>query len=112
MIRESDTVSGHGGDEFLVLLAEISHPADAALMAGKMLQALCKQDPEALPALSALSASVGIAIFPDEGEYSEVLISKADAAIYRSKKGGGGRFAPYSDLDDDGRLSGYGNTAA
>ena len=101
-IRDTDTVSRHGGDEFLVLLGEISNPADAALIAAKMLQALDEPGPDALPALS---ASVGIAIFPEDGQDAEVLISKADAAMYESKKRGRGRFAFYSD-PDGGRLLG------
>jgi len=100
VIRDSDTVSRHGGDEFLVLLAEISHPADAALIAAKMLQALGEPGPEALPALS---ASVGIAIFPQDGHEPELLIANADAAMYRSKRRGRGGFVFFGD-DDDGRV--------
>ncbi len=103
VIRDSDTVSRHGGDEFLVLLSEISHPTDAALIAAKMLQALGEPGPESMPTLS---ASVGIAIFPEDGQEAEVLISKADAAMYGSKKMGRGRFAFYSDSDDVRLLGG------
>jgi len=102
-VRDTDTVSRHGGDEFLVLLDEISNPADAALIAAKMLHALGEPGPDAMPALS---ASVGIAIFPEDGQDAEVLISKADAAMYESKKGGRGRFAFYSDPDGRGLLGG------
>ena len=102
-IRDTDTVSRHGGDEFLVLLGEISHPADAALIAAKMLQALGEPGPDALPALS---ASVGIAIFPEDGQDAEVLIAKADAAMYESKKRGRGQFAFYSEPDGRRLLGG------
>ncbi len=94
VIRDSDTVSRHGGDEFLVLLAEISHPTDAALIAAKMLLAVAEPGPEPLPALS---ASVGIAIYPEDGQEAAVLIANADAAMYRSKKQGRGGFAFHSD---------------
>jgi len=97
VIRDSDTVSRHGGDEFLVLLAEIAHRADAALIAAKLLQALGEPGPQALPALPALSASVGIAIYPDDGREAQVLISNADAAMYQSKKRGRGGFAFHGD---------------
>jgi len=70
-----------------------------------MLQALGAQDPHVFPALPALSASVGIAIFPEDGEDGETLISKADAAMYRSKKAGPGKFLLYGDAHD-GQLSG------
>jgi diguanylate cyclase (GGDEF)-like protein len=96
VVRDSDTVSRHGGDEFMVLLSEISHPADAALIATKMLQALGEAGPGALPAMS---ASVGIAIFPEDAQEAELLITHADTAMYKSKKGGRARFAFYNDVD-------------
>jgi diguanylate cyclase (GGDEF)-like protein len=85
VLRESDTISRHGGDEFLVLLAEIASPADAGFVAAKMLQAL------ALPFSSGghiveLSASFGISVYPEDGEDAATLVERADAAMYRSKK--------------------------
>jgi len=106
VLRDSDTVSRHGGDEFLVLLAEISHPADAALIATKMLQALAEPGEKGesitpgLGVLPAISASVGIAIFPEDGHEAGLLIANADAAMYEAKKGGRGSFAFFSDVDD------------
>ena len=94
VIRDSDTVSRHGGDEFLVLLAEVSHPTDAALIAAKMLLAIADPGPDPLPALS---ASVGIAIYPEDGQEAALLIDNADAAMYASKKRGRGGFAFHSD---------------
>ena len=102
VIRDSDTVSRHGGDEFLVLLAEISHAADAALIAAKMLVAIGEPGPEAL---QATSASIGIAIYPDDGQEAAVLVASADAAMYRAKKQGRGGFAFFG-ASDDVRLSG------
>ena len=93
VIRDSDTVSRHGGDEFLVLLAEVSSPNDAALIAAKMLLAIAARGPEPLPALS---ASVGIAIYPEDGQEAALLIANADAAMYRSKKRGRGGFSFHS----------------
>ena len=90
-VRESDTVSRHGGDEFLILLAEISQPSDAAMLAEKILSAL------AAPAhvgghVVRLSASVGIAVHPEDGDEAARLVGRADAAMYRSKHRGGGCF--------------------
>ena len=99
VIRDSDTVSRHGGDEFLVLLAEISHPIDAALIAAKMLLAVGEPGPEPLPALS---ASVGIAIYPEDGQEAAELIANADAAMYRSKERGRGGFAFHNDPTSGG----------
>jgi diguanylate cyclase (GGDEF)-like protein len=97
-VRHSDTVSRHGGDEFLVLLAEIAQPSDAALVAEKILAAL------AVPTwvdnhLVSLSASIGIALFPDDGTDAATLISSADTAMYSCKRHGGSNFHFYSDAN-------------
>jgi diguanylate cyclase (GGDEF)-like protein len=89
VVRESDTVSRHGGDEFLVLLAEVRDESGAAAIAAKIGAALaepCQAGGHAL----ALSASLGIAIYPEDGEDPASLISHADAAMYRAKRSGRG----------------------
>ncbi len=98
-VRESDSVSRHGGDEFVVLLAELVRASDAAAVAQKILETL------AAPALIGphtltLSASLGISVYPDDGEDPTTLIECADAAMYRAKKGGNGRYAFSSDSTD------------
>lgn len=93
-VRDSDTVSRHGGDEFLVLLSEISQPADAALIAEKMLATLAAPYRSRDHAVS-LSASIGIAIYPEHGEHAATLIGHADAAMNRAKGRGGGNFEFY-----------------
>lgn len=94
VLRDSDTVSRHSGDEFLVLLSEVAQASDAAVTAMKMLRALAKPSLVAEHMLH-LSASVGIAIYPDNGEDAPTLITRADAAMYRSKQRGSGGFAFY-----------------
>ncbi|HET7062691.1 MAG TPA: GGDEF domain-containing protein [Rudaea sp.] len=94
-VRDSDTVSRHGGEEFLVLLPDISQAADTALIAQKLLAAL------AAPARAGghrlqLSASVGITIYPEDAEDAQTLISRADAAMYRSKRRGPGGLEFYA----------------
>ena len=94
-VRGSDTVSRHGGEEFLVLLTDISRAADAASIAQKLLAAL------AAPARAGqhrlhLSASVGITIYPEDAEDAQTLISRADAAMYSSKRRGAGGFEFYA----------------
>jgi len=84
VVRDSDTVSRHGGDEFLVLLAEVSHAADARLIADTVLSVLaapCSVGGQEL----ILSASLGIAVYPDDGQDAATLIQHADAAMYRAK---------------------------
>ena len=91
VVRESDTVSRHSGDEFLVLLAEISQGSDAAQVAAKMLSSLA--EPAGVgPHSVLLSASVGIAIYPEDGTDPATLIGRADAAMYRAKRRGPGGF--------------------
>lgn len=94
-VRNSDTVSRHSGDEFLVLLAEIGDVADAVSTAEKILSAVSE------PALIGehelrFSISMGIALFPDDGETAAMLIKKADTAMYRSKRSGGGSYELHS----------------
>jgi diguanylate cyclase (GGDEF)-like protein len=85
VVRASDTVSRHGGDEFLVLIGEVSKASDAAVIAAKILAVLtapCQVGEHLLR----LSASLGIATYPDDGEDAASLVSRADAAMYRSKR--------------------------
>lgn len=90
-VRESDTVSRYGGDEFLILLTDTSQPSDAALIVGKMLSSLAAPS-DVCGQTVRLSASVGITIFPQDGEDPVTLINRADAAMYRIKRAGGGDF--------------------
>ena len=110
-VRDTDTVSRHGGDEFLVLLAEISKTADAAQIALKMLHSIAAIRIDSLPSFR-VSASVGIAIYPDDGRAAMQLIDKADSAMYRAKNGGGGAFQFYraGELPDSGRAPDFGDT--
>jgi diguanylate cyclase len=95
VLRHSDTVSRHGGDEFLVLLSEISHASDAALIAEKMLAALAAPSRVGEHDLH-LSASIGISMYPEHGDDVATLINYADAAMYRAKKRGRGSFELHS----------------
>ncbi len=83
-VRETDTVSRHGGDEFLILLAEVFHPTDAILVAQKVAAALaapCRIDGHELD----LAASIGISLYPDDGQDAQTLVDLADAAMYLAK---------------------------
>jgi diguanylate cyclase len=91
-VRESDTVSRHGGDEFLILLTEVSHVADVVQIATKLISALARPARIGEHVLR-LSASIGISMFPDDGRDIDTLIRLADEAMYRAKAGGVGGFA-------------------
>jgi diguanylate cyclase (GGDEF)-like protein len=96
-VRSSDTVSRIGGDEFVVLLAELERVEDAAVSAAKIISTVKAPmiigDREVCPTLS-----IGIGIYPDDGDTAEVLIQKADTAMYQSKARGAGEFVFYKEL--------------
>lgn len=92
VVRDTDTVSRHGGDEFLVMLADLAPKADAGVVAQKMLAALA--EPFSLDGQPLrLSASIGISRFPQDGTNAAELIAHADAAMYVAKRSGPGRYA-------------------
>ena len=89
-VRESDTVARIGGDEFAVVLPKIASPQDAAIVAGKIIDALCASFPpgDAEHEKIDIGASAGIAIFPRDGEDMEALFKAADSAMYKAKQSG------------------------
>lgn len=89
-IRTTDTVSRHGGDEFVVLLSEVAHPEDAALSADKILASLSAPYSIEQDELR-VTASIGISVFPDDGTDAETLVTNADRALLHAKYGGRSR---------------------
>jgi diguanylate cyclase (GGDEF)-like protein len=85
-VRRSDTVSRQGGDEFVLLLS-IAHAEDAATSAQKMLEALALPHRIERHDLH-ISVSIGISIYPDDGQDAETLIKNADVAMYHAKESG------------------------
>ena len=90
-VRESDTVSRHGGDEFVILLSEIALAQDAALIASKVIATLAGVSELEGHAIC-LKASIGISLFPDDGDEPQALIELADAAMYQAKRHAPGSF--------------------
>jgi len=83
----SDTLTRHGGDEFIVLLSEIAQPKDAAICAKKILEML--KAPHLIGRhILAVSASIGISVYPDDGEDLETLLCNAETAMYYAKTHG------------------------
>jgi diguanylate cyclase (GGDEF)-like protein len=83
-LRTSDTVSRHGGDEFVILLSEIKDTSDAIQAVQKIVASIettHRIGPHELQA----TASIGISVYPDHGLTGEVLLNEADAAMYRAK---------------------------
>jgi diguanylate cyclase (GGDEF)-like protein/PAS domain S-box-containing protein len=85
--RSSDTVSRQGGDEFIVLLPEVNKAEDAATYASKILSEVAKPHLIGEHELH-LTASIGIAIYPADGQDAETLIHNADIALYEAKESG------------------------
>src|SRR5713226_10155847 len=90
-VRGSDTVSRQGGDEFVILLSEITYPEDAATSARKILLSLSAPHSIVGQYLH-IDGSIGISIYPEDGEDAETLIKSADTAMYHAKENGRNNF--------------------
>jgi diguanylate cyclase (GGDEF)-like protein/PAS domain S-box-containing protein len=86
-VRKSDTVSRQGGDEFVILLPEVAHAADAAISAEKVLTELKKTHNIGEHRLH-VTASIGVSTYPGNGEDAENLVKNADTAMYHAKQCG------------------------
>jgi diguanylate cyclase (GGDEF)-like protein/PAS domain S-box-containing protein len=86
-VRESDTVSRQGGDEFVILLSEVTHARDATVCADKILDAL--RAPHRIDQHEVhVTASIGIVTYPDDGSDADALMKHADFAMYHAKENG------------------------
>ncbi|MEO6824874.1 MAG: EAL domain-containing protein [Nitrosospira sp.] len=96
ILREADTISRRGGDEFVILLSQIATERDAACVAEKLIAAVSRpyriEEHELL-----LTASVGISIYPDNGKEASSLLRNADASMYSAKESGRNRYRFYSE---------------
>jgi diguanylate cyclase (GGDEF)-like protein/PAS domain S-box-containing protein len=94
-VREGDTVARLGGDEFVVILDALGAAGHTYLVAEKILDALSKpfhlQEREVF-----ITTSIGIAVYPDDGENYETLVRSADIAMYRAKEEGKNNYQIYS----------------
>ncbi len=100
LVREVDTVSRHGGDEFIVLLVDVDQPADAYAVADKLVAAIGA--PVTLDGRRiSITASIGVALYPDDGSDMAALIARADAAMYEAKRAPSRRAVQGNDSDSD-----------
>jgi diguanylate cyclase (GGDEF)-like protein/PAS domain S-box-containing protein len=86
-IRDTDTISREGGDEFLVLLNDMPDPEQVERVAGKILTALAEPIQIAGHVLN-VGGSIGIALYPDDGHDFDALLQCADVAMYNAKAAG------------------------
>ena len=94
-VHESGTVARQGGDEFIVVLPQLQHPGDIDQVAQAIIDSLA--EPFVLGSEQAhISASVGIACYPDDATGLDALLSSADQAMYDAKMQGRNRFSYFS----------------
>jgi diguanylate cyclase (GGDEF)-like protein/PAS domain S-box-containing protein len=94
-LRKSDTVARMGGDEFMLVLPETARAEDAAKIASKILETIRK--PFAFDGHEIhITTSIGIAMYPDDGEDADTLMRDADIAMYRAKAKGRDNYQRYS----------------
>ncbi len=94
VIREDDLVARLGGDEFVIILDGIANMDEIIDIAGNLLE-LIEQPIELLRTKVAVSASLGITIYPEDGRYSSELLRNADLAMYHAKSRGKNSFQFY-----------------
>ncbi|HEY6896866.1 MAG TPA: EAL domain-containing protein, partial [Rhodocyclaceae bacterium] len=94
-VRATDTVSRPGGDEFIVILPDIAEATQVGRLAGEIIDALVQ--PFQINAQTAyVSASIGVALFPDDTDDMDTLLSYADQAMYAAKEQGRNCFSYFT----------------
>jgi diguanylate cyclase (GGDEF)-like protein len=94
-MRESDTVARSGGDEFTIILENVAQAEDVVLVAKKIIA--CFQEPFFVDGNSTrITTSIGISLYPQDGEDGEILLKNADKAMYNAKSRGKDGFTFYS----------------
>ncbi len=95
LLRKGDTIARIGGDEFLLLLPEMTRLEYATILAQKVLESF--REPFAFDDHQLhITTSIGIAIFPDDGDSADTLMKSADIAMYRAKNKGRDSFQRYT----------------
>lgn len=98
-LRDNDFVGRVGGDEFAIVQTDVAGPAQAAILAERLVRTL-NAPYRVLGADAGIGASVGIAIAPDHGQDADALLRKADMALYRVKTCGRGSSYIYKSEDE------------
>ncbi len=93
-LRHSDTIARQGGDEFVALLEDIGSEDEVTFIAEKMIASLLEQFAVGDYKLS-ITPSIGVSVYPDDGDTAVQLLRNADLAMYRAKSMGRNRFEYY-----------------
>lgn len=94
-LRDGDTIARFGGDEFVILLEDINRDTDITAMAHKLLEAL-RPTFDIKGMELHITASIGISLYPADGDEAQTLLRNADSAMYRAKETGKNTFQFYS----------------
>src|ERR1700730_13388377 len=94
-VRHSDTGSRHGGDEFVVLLPEVEAAYDAARAAEKLIKVMAEPHLIGDHRLT-ITLSIGISLYPDDGDDVEQVLTNADTAMYHAKRSGRNNYKRFS----------------
>jgi diguanylate cyclase (GGDEF)-like protein/PAS domain S-box-containing protein len=94
-VREADTVARLGGDEYLVVMGELDSAQDAAIVARKILDAFIPPVTVGDKELG-ITLSIGIGVFPNDGEDEQTLMKNADSAVYSAKQAGRNTYQFYT----------------
>ncbi len=95
LLRDTDVVARFGGDEFVLVLENLSGPKDAEVLAEKVLA--CCAEPFVIEGRELhVSASVGVSVYPENGADAEALLKNADTAMYRAKEKGRNTYRFYA----------------
>ena len=100
LVRETDTIARMGGDEFVIVQAPITEPADATSLAQQIIEWM--SEPYDIDGQQAVvGASIGIAVSPGDGQTPDKLLRNADLALYRAKGDGRGTFRFFEPAMDE-----------
>jgi diguanylate cyclase (GGDEF)-like protein/PAS domain S-box-containing protein len=94
-IRDEDTAARFGGDEFTIILEDVNQATDAESIASKIINAISEPVVFGDQSVS-VSTSIGISLYPDDGEDSDKLLHAADSAMFRAKSRGKNNYRLYS----------------
>lgn len=99
-LEDGHTLARHGGDEFIILLEDLSSPTEAELVAERILEQF--SNPFSIQGKQLIvTSSIGISIYPDDAENYRALLRSADIGMYKAKKEGRNRFHYYTQEMND-----------